>query len=72
MKKETDRHITQHSLPTKNCFNFLPPRTKILKFFCQSTNGTFAFAPTHKAKASAKSKEPFLTETFKHIVFECL
>jgi hypothetical protein len=40
------------------CFNFLTHRTKILK--CQHTNGTFAFALTHKANASAKSKEPFL------------
>jgi len=37
-----------------------PHRTKILKFFCLPTNGTFAFAPTHEANASAKSKEPFL------------
>jgi len=45
-------------LPTQMCFNFLTHRTKILK--CQHTNGTFAFALTHKANASAKSKEPFL------------
>jgi hypothetical protein len=38
----------------------IPHHTKILKFFCQHTNGTFAFALTHKANASAKSKEPFL------------
>jgi hypothetical protein len=28
-------------------------------------NGTFAFAPTHKANSSAKSKEPFFATTFK-------
>mgnify|MGYP007040050253 CR=1 FL=1 len=39
-----------------------PHRTKILKFFCLPTNGTFAFAPTHKANPSAKSKEPFLAD----------
>jgi hypothetical protein len=38
------------------------PRAKILKFFDQSKNGTFAFAPTHEANPSAKSKEPFLPE----------
>jgi len=38
----------------------IPHRTKILKFFCLPTNGTFAFALTHNANASAKSKEPFL------------
>jgi len=26
---------------------------------CHRTNGTFAFAPTHDANPSAKSKEPF-------------
>jgi len=46
MKKDFERQISH--------------RTKILKFFCLHTNGTFAFAPTHKANPSAKSKEPFL------------
>jgi len=64
MKKETDRQITRHSLPTRMCFNFLTHRTKILKFF-QSTNGTFAFAPTHNANTSAKSKEPFFINAVK-------
>jgi hypothetical protein len=58
MKNETDRQITRHSLPTQKCFIFFTHRTKILKF-CQPTNGTFAFAPTHEANPSAKSKEPF-------------
>jgi len=62
MKKETDRQITRHSLPTQKCFNFLTHRTKILKFYCQPTNGTFAFAPTHEANPSAKSKEPFFSQ----------
>jgi hypothetical protein len=39
-----------------------PHRTKILKFFCLPTNGTFAFAPSHRTNPSAKSKEPFLAE----------
>jgi len=38
------------------CFNFLNQRTKILKFYSQPTNGTFAFAPTHEANPSAKAK----------------
>jgi hypothetical protein len=42
------------------CFNFLTHRTKILK--CQPTNGTFAFAPTHEANPSAKSKETFFSQ----------
>jgi len=44
------------------CFNFLTHRTKILKFNCQPTNGTFAFAPTHEANPAAKSKEPFFSQ----------
>ena len=65
MKNETDRQITRHSLATQMCFNFLTHRTKILKFYCQPTNGTFAFAPTHEANPSAKSKEPFLSQRTK-------
>jgi hypothetical protein len=44
--------------PTRMCFIFFH-RTKILKFYCQPTNGTFAFAPTHDAIPSAKSIELF-------------
>jgi len=62
MKKETDRQITRHSLPTRCVLIFFTHRTKILKFYCQPTNGTFAFAPTHQANPSAKSKEPFLAD----------
>jgi hypothetical protein len=37
-----------------------PPTHKInLNFYCNRTNGTFAFAATHKANAKAKAKEPF-------------
>ena len=59
MKNLTGGLTTRHSLPTRMCLNFFSHRTKILKFYCQPTNGTFAFAPTHIANASAKSKEPF-------------
>jgi len=59
MENETDRLTARHSLLTQMCFNFFPHRTKILKFYSQPTNGTFAFAPTRKANASAKSKETF-------------
>jgi len=30
----------------------------------QTHNGTFAFAPTHQANPSAKSKEPFFSQHF--------
>jgi hypothetical protein len=62
MKNETERQITRHSLPTQKCFNIFTHRTKILKFYCQPTNGTFAFVPTHDANPSAKSKEPFFSQ----------
>jgi hypothetical protein len=62
MKNETDRQISRHSLPTHKCFIFLTHRTKILKFYSQPTNGTFAFALTHEANPSAKSKELFLCQ----------
>lgn len=40
-----------------------PPHEKKLNFYCHHTNGTFGFAPTHEANASAKPKEPFLPNT---------
>jgi hypothetical protein len=58
MKKDFERQI--------------PRRTKILKFFCLPTNGTFAFALTHKANPSAKSKEPFLADPLFFSTFELL
>jgi hypothetical protein len=64
MKNEAERQITRHLLPTQMCFNFLTHRTKILKFNSQPTNGTFAFAPSHEANPSAKSKEPFFPKAF--------
>jgi hypothetical protein len=33
-----------------------------LNFYCHRTNGTFAFAPTAQANASAKAKEPFFSQ----------
>jgi len=62
MKNETDRKITRHSSRPECVLFFFTHRTKILKFYCQPTNGTFAFAPTHKANPSAKSKEPFFSQ----------
>jgi hypothetical protein len=37
-----------------------PPHEKKLNFYCHHTNGTFGFAPPHKANPSGKPKEPFL------------
>ena len=62
IKNFTGRLTVRHSLPTRMYFNLFSHRTKILKFYSQPTNGTFAFAPTHEANASAKSKEPFFSQ----------
>jgi len=48
----------------------IPYLTIILKFDCIPTNGTFAFALTHKANASAKSKEPFIANPYFFIILD--
>jgi len=58
-ENKTDEMTTRHLLPTQMCFIFFSHHTKILKFYCHCTNGTFDFASSLKANASAKSKEPF-------------
>ncbi len=40
-------------------FLFLPTAHFLKTILASRTNGTFAFAPTHKADPSVKSKEPF-------------
>jgi hypothetical protein len=37
--------------------------------FCQPTNGTFAFALTHKTNPLAKTKEPFYSSALLNAVF---
>jgi len=49
-------------------FLFFCQRTFFKNNFCQRTNGTFAFAPTHKANPSAKAKEPFFLPTHQVIL----
>ncbi|MBK7740563.1 MAG: hypothetical protein IPI42_08400 [Saprospiraceae bacterium] len=36
------------------------------------TNGTFAFAPTHEANPSAKSKEPFFAQLHREKYVLCI
>jgi len=60
-KKEKEiltRQKSRHS-SRPDVFYFLPTAHFLKQFFCIPTNGTFAFAPTHEANHSAKSKEPF-------------
>ncbi len=51
--RHSNRPIVFYFLPTAHFLKQLP-----------TYNGTFAFAPTHKANPSAKSKEPFFHPFF--------
>ncbi|OFX35251.1 MAG: hypothetical protein A2X08_07375 [Bacteroidetes bacterium GWA2_32_17] len=56
LTRQESRHSSRpdvfYFLPTAHFLKQLPTH-----------NGTFAFAPTHEAKSSAKSKEPFSPKT---------
>jgi len=54
----TEQRVSRHSLPTLLYFLFSPPHIFFNSILANRTFGTFAFAPTHKANASAKAKEP--------------
>jgi len=49
-----------------NVFYFLPTAHFLITILASHTNGTFAFAPTHEANPSAKSKEPFFSQRSKN------
>ncbi|MDO9153036.1 MAG: hypothetical protein Q7U47_04905 [Paludibacter sp.] len=57
--------VCRHDRPTLLYFLFFPtalfchPERSRRTILASRTNGTFAFAPTHKAHPSAKAKEPF-------------
>ena len=61
LKQMTGQMNHQTAVPNANASVFLFFSTAhFLKTISASrTNGTFAFAPTHKAIPSAKAKEPF-------------
>jgi len=46
---------------------FFPPRIFCFLIFSQRTNGTFAFAATHKPTQKAKAKEPFQPTLYSEI-----
>ncbi|OFX32878.1 MAG: hypothetical protein A2X08_00460 [Bacteroidetes bacterium GWA2_32_17] len=52
------RQESRHS-SRPDVFYFLPNAHFLKTILSSRTNCTFAFVPTHKANASAKSKEPF-------------
>jgi len=56
-------------MPTASCFNFLPTAQKKLKFYCQRTFGTFAFAANAQANTMAKAKEPNFPRAFFTFIF---
>jgi hypothetical protein len=51
--------VCRHDRPTLLYFLFFPTALFFNSILASRTNGTFAFAPTHKAHPSAKAKEPF-------------
>lgn len=53
------QRVSRHSLPTLLYFLFFPNALFFNSILANSTNGTFAFAPTAQAHPSAKAKEPF-------------
>jgi len=55
------RQESRHSCRPK-VFYFLPTAHFLKTILASRANGTFAFAPTHEANPSAKSKEPFLAD----------
>jgi hypothetical protein len=51
--------VCRHDRPTLLYFLFFSTAHFFKTILASRTNGTFAFAPTHKTNPSAKSKEPF-------------
>jgi len=56
---QTGQRVSRHS-SRPDVFYFFSHRTFLKTILASRTNGTFGFAPTHKADPSAKPKEPFL------------
>jgi hypothetical protein len=52
-------HQTADPKANASVFLFFPTAHFLKTILASRTNGTFAFAPTHKANPSAKAKEPF-------------
>jgi hypothetical protein len=54
-------HQTADPKANASVFLFFSNANFLKTIFSKRTNATFAFAPTHKADPSAKSKEPFMS-----------
>jgi hypothetical protein len=53
------QQLSRQSLPTLLYFSFSAPHIFFNSILASRTNGTFGFAPTHKADPLPKPKEPF-------------
>jgi len=49
------------------CFIFFADPHFLKTILASRSSGTFGFAPTHKADASAKPKEPLFSQRFNYI-----
>jgi hypothetical protein len=65
---EQMNHQTANPKANASVFLFFPNAHFLKTILASRTNGTFAFAPTHKANPSAKTKEPFLANAPKNYV----
>jgi len=59
-------HQTADPKANASVFLFFPTAHFLKTILASRTNGTFAFAPTHKANPSAKPKEPFFANALQN------
>ncbi len=59
----TGQRVSRHS-SRPDVFYFFFHRTFFKTILASRTSGTFGFAPTHEANASAKPKEPLFAKAF--------
>jgi hypothetical protein len=64
LTRQESRHLNR-----PNVFYFLPTAHFLKTILLPVHNGTFAFATTHEANASAKSKEPFFSQRSKNNLY---
>jgi type I site-specific restriction endonuclease len=63
------QRVSRHSLPTLLYFLFSPPHIFFNSILASRTNGTLAFAPTHKPTLRQKPKEPFFANAHGHDIY---
>jgi len=65
-------HQTADHTANASVFLFFTYAHFLKTILASRTNGTFAFAPTHRANPFAKSKEPFLAGSHFFSTFEVI